>query len=158
MKVVSVWSGDGTSEADVLRLAATAFRELADERTRALASACATNQLTLLNLKPRYRGRRRHHAAPRGKDHLRSSAKPAGTAGAIAAPLEIISDGQLAGIIGFGPTPDPEAAAAIKELHCMASSQSACCRIRPMRLPDLWRRRWESTFMVPDLQATPSSR
>ena len=32
-------------------------------------------------------------------------------------PLEIISDGQLAGIIGFGPTPDPEAAAAIKELR-----------------------------------------
>jgi Cu2+-exporting ATPase len=48
--------GDCTSPGILLRLAASAFRDLADDRTTALRAACASCGLPLLEVEPSYRG------------------------------------------------------------------------------------------------------
>ncbi len=56
VKVASVESRDGTAEAEILRLCATAFRDLGDDRAFALQKACARNGIAPLDVVPGYRG------------------------------------------------------------------------------------------------------
>jgi cation transport ATPase len=56
---------DGVAEDDILRLAASAFAELADERAPALHAECAARRIIVRrNLQPSYRGPKRHPPRP----------------------------------------------------------------------------------------------
>ena len=107
---------EGHSENMLLQLAATAYRDLADERAAALLSACRSGGIPLLPIAPSYQGlditlddgstcvtiQDARSLNGRPPDH------PA---------LLLMVDGQLAGRIGFRPASRPRIAAAIEELR-----------------------------------------
>jgi Cu2+-exporting ATPase len=113
LEVREVHRLDGVGEDEILRLAAAAFADLADERSPALRAACAARRIIV-----------RRHPRPsyRGLDiTLRDGARcitlrdrcEAGPAPA----LEVATDGRPVGRIAFGRSPRPRAAEAIRELR-----------------------------------------
>jgi Cu2+-exporting ATPase len=116
LKTTSVLSVDGTHEAEILRLAATAFHGLADNRTAAMLAACQLNQVAVNVARVNYRG-----AGITFCDSDRSicvrDARGQDSPSPAALPLEVVVDGHLAGIVLFGPSPGPHAAATIRQLR-----------------------------------------
>jgi cation transport ATPase len=115
VKTTSVLSLDGTHEAEILRLAATAFHCLADARAGALLAACELNHIAVNSIRANYRGagiafddgqRSICVREARGQDSPSANA-----------PLEIIVDGRLAGVVLFGASSGPHAAEAIRQLR-----------------------------------------
>jgi Cu2+-exporting ATPase len=117
LEVREVHRLDGVGEDDILRLAASAFADLADERSPALHAACAARRIIVRrHPRPSYRGaeitirdggrsitlRDRHGTGP--------TADPAPA-------LELATDGRPVGQIVFGRSSRPRAAEAIRELR-----------------------------------------
>src|SRR6185312_8515103 len=105
---------DGSGEDDVLRLAASAFTGLADERSAALNAACAARRI-IVRRDPRasYRGAEitlRDRARRIAIREARGSETPAD----LPPDLDIASDGRLLGRITFGRLSRPHAAEAIR--------------------------------------------
>ena len=103
-------------EADLLRYAASTFRHLADDRASALIAACLDRRIHLLDLPPvdfrqgvtvAHDGRR-----IRVGEYLPA---PDGTG-----PLVVEVDGTPAGLISFGRSTRPEAAAALRRIREVA--------------------------------------
>jgi Cu2+-exporting ATPase len=115
VKTAGVLSQGGTDEAEILRLAATAFRGLADDRAKAMESACELNGIALSTARLSYRG-----SGITFCDGARSicvrDARGLDSPSAGALPLEVIVDGRAAGTVRFGPSPG-SAAQAIQELR-----------------------------------------
>jgi cation transport ATPase len=115
LKVASVLSMDGTPEADILRLSATAFHNLTDVRAAALLSACQRNKIALPAIRPSHRG-----AGIIFQDGARAvclrDARGLDSPTESAHPLEVLIDGRSAGMVLFGPSGGPQAAQAIEEL------------------------------------------
>ena len=115
LKIASVLSLDGSHEADVLRLAAIAFRGLADVRAKAMQVACQVNGIAVEAVRASFRG-----PGITFRDGTRGicvrDARGLDSPSEIACPLEVVADGRAAGMVIFGPSPGPHAAQAIKEL------------------------------------------
>jgi cation transport ATPase len=116
VKTTGVLSFDGTDEAEIIRIAATAFRGLADDRTKAMETACQLNGIPIKTVRRNYRA-----SVITFSDGARSvgvrDARGLDSPSPGPAPLEVIVDGRLAGTVRFGPTPGT-AAGAIQELRC----------------------------------------
>lgn len=108
---------DGATEADILRLAASAFADLADERSPALLAACAARRIIVRrDRRPSYRGPEitvddgsrsitfRDHRGP----------EPAGESSPT---LEVANDSRPVGRIAFGRSSRLQAAETIRELR-----------------------------------------
>jgi Cu2+-exporting ATPase len=103
-------------ESVLLQYAASAFRHLADDRVGALNAACRSRQIHLLNLPPIdfstgvtvVHGQRRIHVH-----------EYAATRGGLG-PLVVEIDGSTVGLIQFGRSTRPEAAAALRRIHDLA--------------------------------------
>ena len=116
IKTTSVLSLDGTPEAEILRLAATAFHGLADNRSAAMMAACESNQITVNSTPLNYRG-----AGITFHDGERSICVREGrgldSPSPAASPIEIVVDGHLAGFVLFGHSPGPHAGETIRQLR-----------------------------------------
>jgi Cu2+-exporting ATPase len=117
LEVRAIRGLDGHGEDDVLRLAASAFTGLADERSAALNAACAARRI-IVRRDPRtsYRGPEitLHDRARRIA--IREARGPEAPAD-LPPELEIASDGRPLGRITFGRSSRPHAAEAIRELR-----------------------------------------
>ncbi len=117
LEVREIRGFDGNGEDDVLRLAASAFTGLADERSAALNAACAARRI-IVRRDPRasYRGPEitlRDRARRIAIRETRGPEQPAD----LPPNLEIASDGRLLGRITFGRSTRPHAAEAIRDLR-----------------------------------------
>ena len=108
--------GHDTGWEVLLRLGATAFRDLADDRAAALRAACASCGLPLLEVEPNYRGPGITLVHESGCFSIRDAAE-SGAAPMSPRPLEISADGRVLGRITFRPSARPQAAEAIRELR-----------------------------------------
>jgi P-type E1-E2 ATPase len=102
-------------EDHLLRLAATAFRDLADDRAIALRSACAVRGLSLLAIEPDYRGPgvtlQVGTSCVTVDDARDRGPEPS------APPLVLTADGRALGRISFRPSIHPAAFEAIRGLR-----------------------------------------
>jgi P-type E1-E2 ATPase len=108
---------DGVAEEDILRLAASAFADLADERSPALLAACAARRIIVRrDRRPSYRGP--EIALCDGSRSItlrdRREIEPAAESSPA---LEVAIDGRPVGRIAFGRSSRPRAAEAIGELR-----------------------------------------
>jgi cation transport ATPase len=108
---------DGVPEDDILRLAASAFADLADERSPALHAACAARRIVVRrNPRSSYRGPEitlregTHSITIRDRRGLESPTDPAPL-------LEIATDGRPTGRIAFARSSRPRAAESIRQLR-----------------------------------------
>jgi Cu2+-exporting ATPase len=108
--------GDGTSPEILLRLGATAFRDLADDRATALRAACASCGLPLLEVEPSYHGPGITLDHQAGCFSVRDGHDLDATS-LRARPLEVMADGRVLGRITFRPSARPRAAEAIGALR-----------------------------------------
>jgi cation transport ATPase len=117
LEVREVHQLDGVAEDDILRLAASAFAELADERSPALQAACASRRLIV---------RRKQRPSYRGpeitlRDGTRSitfrDRRGTGPTTHVAPTLDVAADGRAVGRISFGRSSRPRAAESIRELR-----------------------------------------
>ncbi|HZW33271.1 MAG TPA: HAD family hydrolase, partial [Isosphaeraceae bacterium] len=108
--------GHDTGWEILLRVAATAFRDLADDRATALGTACASCGLSVLEVEPSYRGPGITLIHQAGwfsiRDAPELSASPMSPP-----PLEISADGRVLGRITFRAAARPRAAEAIAALR-----------------------------------------
>ncbi|MHB1558822.1 MAG: HAD family hydrolase, partial [Isosphaeraceae bacterium] len=120
LEVRSVERLDGLAEDEILRLAASAFAGLADERTSALGAACAARRAVVRrDPSARYGGpeitltdrARTASIRDRRAAGLSFSATP------FPPDLEVAADGRPVGRIAFGSSPAPRAAEAIGALR-----------------------------------------
>ncbi|MGC8640214.1 MAG: hypothetical protein ACP5XB_10110 [Isosphaeraceae bacterium] len=133
-EVASVRVFPGHTEFQVLQYAASAFRDLDDERAPALRAECEARRIALLDRIPTDFGTdvmlihqgRVIKVGNLGGQGPELEPRRAGTGGhGRPGPQPIDSlmvgvDGQIAGLIGFRPSARPRAAAAIKELRSRA--------------------------------------
>ena len=124
-------------EPDLLRYAASAFRHLADDRATALIAACQSRGVHLLDLPPvdfrqgvtvvhgRWRIRVREDVpGAQPMPRLQGAASEAG-------PLIVEIDGTPVGLIEFGRSSRPEAAAALQRIRNRAPYRSPWFRTAP---------------------------
>ncbi len=117
LEVREVHRLDGVGEDEILRLAASAFAGLADERSLALQAACATRRIIVRrSQRPSYRG-----AEITLREGVRSitlrdrrGTEPAADP---ALALEVATDGRPVGRIAFGRSSRPRAVEALRELR-----------------------------------------
>ncbi len=117
LEVRGVQLCDGVDEDDVLRLAASAFTGLADDRAAALNAACALRRLIVRrDLRPSYRG---PEITLRDRDRSVTirDVPEAGPPGDRLPGLEVSADERPVGRIAFARAPVPRAAEAIRELR-----------------------------------------
>ena len=131
LDVDSIEAFPGYSENDLLRYAATAFHGLDDERAIALANACHTRMISLLNLQPAefatdvtlLHGNSRIKVGDLGR-HTRHNvnAKSLDETGSDSTNLDTLDslmvgiNGQVAGLIHFRRSDRPKASAALRRL------------------------------------------
>jgi Cu2+-exporting ATPase len=108
--------GHDTGWQILLRLGATAFRDLADDRAIALRAACASCGLSLLEAEPNYRGPGITLVHEAGDFTIRDAPEP-GAPPMSPPALEISADGRVLGRITFRPSARPRAAEALGELR-----------------------------------------
>lgn len=108
---------DGVGEEDILRLAASAFADLADERSSALHAACAARRIIVRrHQRPSYRGP--EITLRDGARSITFRDRRASDPAAEPAPaLEVATDGRPVGRIAFGRSPQPRAAEVLRELR-----------------------------------------
>ena len=97
----------------LLRYAASAFRHLVDDRARALVDTCGARRIHLLDLGAVDFGRGVTVAHDRHRVRVLDAGPSSGPDG----PLAVEIDGQVVGLIEFGPTSRPEAASAIGRIR-----------------------------------------
>jgi cation transport ATPase len=103
-------------ESDLLRYAASAFRHLADDRATALNAFCFGRRIHLLDLSPVDFGQGVTVMHDRRRIRVREYAPSADGVG----PLVVEIDGTTAGLIEFGRSARPEAAAALRRIRDLA--------------------------------------
>ncbi len=117
LEVHEVQALDGIAEDDVLRLAASAFEGLADQRSEALRAACAVRRIIVRrNLRPNYRGPEITLRDRARCITIRDLRRPEPATGLPLA-LEVAADGRLLGRITFGRSAVPRAAEAIRQMR-----------------------------------------
>jgi cation transport ATPase len=109
-RVASVQAPGGERTGLVLRLAATAFRDIADDRTPALISACQERGLALLDLDRLPRGPSLSFEHEGWRIAFEEAWSPNGLAA-----LVVLADGEELGRIEFVPGPRPAAASALAD-------------------------------------------
>ena len=114
-------------ETELLRLAASAFRHLADDRVAALESACRARRAHLLNLPPV--GFDPGVTVVHGKHRV--CVRESDPAAVGSGPLLVEVDGSPVGVIRFARTSRPEAAAALRRLRDAAPVPVALVSGRP---------------------------
>ena len=106
---------EGQSENTLLRLAATAFRDLVDDKAIALRAACQSRGIPLLPIEPSYEGSR---IALRDESTCVVIQDAPGIGSSSAdSPLDLTIEGRRVGRVGFRPSSRPRSAAAIAELR-----------------------------------------
>jgi P-type E1-E2 ATPase len=117
LEVREVRQLDGVAEDDILRLAASAFADLADERSPALYAECASRRVIVRrHPQPRYRGPEITLRDGSRSITLRDRRGTEPTADPAPA-LDVATDGRPVGRITFGRSTRPRAAEAIRELR-----------------------------------------
>ena len=117
LEVREVQRLDGVAEDDILRLAASAFADLADERSPALHAACAARRIIVRrNFQPSYRGPE-ITLRDAGRSIALRERRETGSPADPAAALEVATDGRPVGRITFGRSSRPRAAQAIRDLR-----------------------------------------
>jgi Cu2+-exporting ATPase len=117
LEVREVQRLDGVAEDDIIRLAASAFAGLADERSPALHAECAARRIIVRrNLQPSYRGPEialrdgSRSITFRDRRGTEPTAEPAPA-------LDVATEGRPVGRITFGRSSRPRAAEAIRALR-----------------------------------------
>jgi cation transport ATPase len=108
-------------ETELLRYAASAFRHLADGRSRALEAACRERRIHLLDLAPAGFGPGVTVVHGRRRISVYESRPVAGGTG----PLAVEIDGTVAGLIEFVPSNRPESAGALRRIRAEGSAAVA---------------------------------
>ena len=120
LEVRSVEPLDGVAEDDLLRLAASAFAGLADDRAPALGAACASRRI-IVRRQPRADYRGPDIAVEDGGLRLTFRDRPASPAatpnGEPPPALEVSANGRTVGRIAFGRSARPRAAEALHALR-----------------------------------------